>query len=265
MRTPVSIGITDLTPLDTVRALAPRIERLGFHALWINDLPGGDPLAGLREAAAVTERLGLATGVVPLDRRPVATLAPGLDGIPADRLVLGVGSGRAERPLALVEEGLATLRGVTSARLVVGALGPRMRRLAAERGDGALFNWLTPPAAAATTAELHAAAGGRDAAGERDVRGILYARTTVEAAARPALEREAAAYDAFPAYAANFARLGFRAIDATIGDAATLAAYDGTVDELVLRAITPANSLAELEHFVETTAEWVGVIAGERR
>jgi len=70
MRTPVSIGITSLTPLDTVRALAPRIERLGFHALWINDLPGGDSLDGLRTAAAVTGRIGLATGVIPLDRRP---------------------------------------------------------------------------------------------------------------------------------------------------------------------------------------------------
>jgi alkanesulfonate monooxygenase SsuD/methylene tetrahydromethanopterin reductase-like flavin-dependent oxidoreductase (luciferase family) len=249
MRTPVSIGITSLTPLETVRALAPRVERLGFHALWINDLPGGDSLDGLRAAASVTERIGLATGVIPLDRRPAGTLV--LGGIPADRLVLGVGSGRAERPLALVEQGIAALRDATEAAIVVGALGPRMRRLAAERGDGALFNWLTPDAAATTTAELH------DAGGARSVRGILYTRTTVDDAARPALEREAAAYESFPAYAANFARLGFRAIDATIGDPDALAAYEGAPDELVLRAITPSNSLDELERFVETAAAWV--------
>jgi len=249
MRTPVSIGITSLTPLDTVRALAPRIERLGFHALWINDLPGGDSLDGLRTAAAVTGRIGLATGVIPLDRRPAESLD--LDGIPAERLALGIGSGRAAKPLGLVEEGLAALRDATLAQLIVGALGPRMRRLAAEHGDGALFNWLTPAAAAATTDELHEAAKGRE------VRGILYTRTTVDAAARPVLEREAASYESFPAYAANFARLGFGAMEATIGDAAAVAAYDGAPDELVLRAITPSNSLDELERFVETTAVWV--------
>ncbi|HEY1104852.1 MAG TPA: LLM class flavin-dependent oxidoreductase, partial [Agromyces sp.] len=145
----------------------------------------------------------------------------------------------------------AALRDATRAQLIVGALGPRMRRLAAEHGDGALFNWLTPAAAAATTDELHEAAKGRE------VRGILYTRTTVEAAARPMLEREAASYESFPAYAANFARLGFGAMEATIGDAAAVAAYDGAPDELVLRAITPSNSLDDLERFVETTAEWV--------
>jgi hypothetical protein len=58
-----------------------------------------------------------------------------------------------------------------------------------------------------------------------------------------------------PSYAANFERAGIRAIDATIDDAAALAAFD-VVDEIVLRAITPDGTLAELERFAETTARW---------
>ncbi len=55
------------------------------------------------------------------------------------------------------------------------------------------------------------------------------------------LEREAAQYASYPAYAANFARLGVEAIDTTLPQrgedlAAGVNAYRGGVDELVLRA-----------------------------
>jgi alkanesulfonate monooxygenase SsuD/methylene tetrahydromethanopterin reductase-like flavin-dependent oxidoreductase (luciferase family) len=259
MRAAVAIGIHGQTPAEVVRALAPRLERLGFATLWINDVPGGDSLAGLRAAAETTSTLGLATGVVPLDRRPAAELD--VHGLPADRTTLGIGSGRAPRPLRLVADALATLRAATEARIVIGALGPKMRRLAAEQADGVLLNWLTPAAAADADREL------RSAAGERAVRSILYVRTIAEEAARPALEREAATYGAVRAYAANFERLGIRPIEATLdlasaegaapGGAATrLAEYD-VADELVLRAITPNGTLTELEHFAEETATWI--------
>ncbi|MRG59310.1 LLM class flavin-dependent oxidoreductase [Agromyces sp. CFH 90414] len=254
MRAAVSIGITGRVPEADVRALAPRVEALGFDALWVNDVPHGDSLAALRAAASVTSSLRLATGVVPLDRRPVASLE--FAGLPADRLTLGIGSGGAERPLALVREGLDELRTRTDAAIVVGALGPRMRRLAAERADGLLLNWLTPAAATEAMADLRRDAG-TVRSGARRPRGILYVRTIADQAARPALEEEAARYAAVPAYAANFERQGVAAIDATLATADGLAAYD-VVDELVLRAITPTGSLAELQRFVETVAEWIG-------
>lgn len=247
VRAAVSIGLVGTTDARDIRALAPRIERLGFARLWLSDIPHGDSLAGLRVAAAVTETLGLANGVIPLDRRPAESLD--LTGLPAERMTLGIGSGGARHPLGLVERGIETLRLATDAAIAVGALGPRMRRLAAERADGVLFNWLTPGAARSAMSEL------RSAAGERPVRGVLYVRTIAEPGARAALEREADRYASVPSYAANFERLGMRAIDATIDDAARLGDFD-VVDEIVLRAITPTGSLAELERFVEEVARW---------
>ncbi|QAY72888.1 LLM class flavin-dependent oxidoreductase [Agromyces protaetiae] len=259
---PVSIGLNAKTPVDDVRALAPRVERLGFRTLWVNDLPGTDSLSALRAAAAATTTLEVATGVIPLDRRPADTLD--LDGIPAERLTLGIGSGSAPTgQLALVRSGIGALRARTDARIVVGALGPKMRRLSAIDADGVLLNWLTPATAAGAVAELHRDAlearleSGESDDEERAVRGILYVRTIVDETARPALEAEAAGYERVPAYAANFERLGIRAIDATISEASALDAYRDTVDEVVLRAITPGGTLAELEDFVERAAEWL--------
>ncbi|UOE43000.1 LLM class flavin-dependent oxidoreductase [Agromyces larvae] len=259
MRAAVSLGLPGTTDASLLRALAPRLERLGFHALWLNDIPRGDSLAGLREVADVTGRLGLATGVIPLDRRSADTLD--LAGLPVDRLVLGIGSGGSRHPVTLVREGIATLRERTTVPLIVGALGPRMRRLAATDGDGALLTWLTAPAAAAAVHELRAEAEASDRSGSpHPTRAVLYTRTIVDEAARPALAAEADRYASYPNYAANFARLGIRAIDATVSDAGALHELDA-VDEIVLRAITPNATLAELERFAETTANWASAPA----
>ena len=125
--------------------------------------------------------------------------------------------------------------------IVVGALGPRTRALAARIADGILFNWLTPAGSAESMADLRG-----DAAG-RAVDGILYARAIAEPAARAALEAEAARYGGYPSYAANFARQGAQPIDTTI-DLTIPGAVEafGAVDELVLRAITATGSEDEL-------------------
>ncbi|GAA2034666.1 hypothetical protein GCM10009819_18760 [Agromyces tropicus] len=249
MRAAVSIGLPGTTGAQTLRALAPRLEALGFDGLWLNDVPGGDSLAGLREVAEVTTTLRLATGVIPLDRRPVEGLD--LDGIPARRTTFGIGSGGASHAVAAVRDGIAALRARTDASIAVGALGPRMRRLAAEEADEVVLNWLTPTAAADAMADLRRDAGTR----ADDVRGVLYVRTIADGAARAALQKEADRYESYVSYAANFRRLGVHAIDATMDRAGTLAAYD-VVDEVVLRAITAGGTLDELERFAEATAAW---------
>lgn len=244
----LSIGLHGGTAHDTIAALAPRLQQLGFHALWLNDVPGGDSLAGLKIAAGVTSSLRLGSGVIPLDRRPASTLD--VSALPADRLTLGIGAGRGEHPIARVRNAIDELSSRSTAQIYVGALGPKMRRLAAEKADGVLLNWLPPADAEQAMAELH-----RDAHG-RAVSGALYVRTIADASALPTLESEAAAYESYPSYAANFARLGVTAMQATIRGRDDLVPYLRAVDEVVLRAITPDASRAQLEHFIETVAGW---------
>ena len=231
----VSIGLPGATPHGVLEALAPQIEAAGFHALWLNDTPDGDSLAGLRFAARSTSTLGLGTGVIPLDRRPAAGILAGLDGVPTDRLSLGIGTGSAKHGLALVESSVAELRAGADASIIVGALGPKMRALAARVGDGMLLNWLTP-----------------EAAGEQraSVRTVLYARTALSSNALPALEAEAARYGSYPAYAANFERIGATPMQTTISDTSRIGDYLAVVDELVLRVIVREPTLAAYEEFL---------------
>ncbi|CAN5246999.1 hypothetical protein BH09ACT5_BH09ACT5_07060 [soil metagenome] len=231
----VSIGLPGATPHDVIRALAPQIEAAGFRALWLNDTPEGDSLAGLAAAAGVTSTLGLGTGVIPLDRRPASAILPALDGLPLDRLSLGIGTGAARRGLDLVERSVAELRAGTDAAIIVGALGPKMRALGARVADGLLLSWLTPEVAAAQRA---------------NIRCVLYARTALTPDALPALEAEAARYAGHPSYAANFERIGVTPLETTISDRDRIDDYLPVVDELVLRVITREPGLAEYERFL---------------
>lgn len=235
---------------DAVARVAAAAEREGFHALWVNDTPGGDALAALAAAAATTTRLVLATGVVPMDRRGPASLAAALSALPTERVVLGIGSGaKGAGALAMVRQAVGALRG-SAAQILVGALGPRMRELAAREADGPLLSWLTPAIAARQADEARAVAPHTHAA--------LYVRTALDADALGRLEEETARYASYPKYAANFARLGISAGDTVLGPedfGARLAAYRDGVDEVVLRIIAPHDDVADYERFISDAAE----------
>ncbi|WP_029144648.1 LLM class flavin-dependent oxidoreductase [Microbacterium luticocti] len=251
----VSIGVAGTLGPDAIARIAVGVEDAGLHALWVNDTPGGDALAGLRAAAAVTGRLTLGTGVVPLDRRTPEQILAAVADLPADRLVLGIGSGQASGPvLAATRDAVHTLREGTTARIVVGALGPKMRALAASDADGMLLNWLTPDAAAAQTAQAHAVSPSAYVA--------LYVRTALDDGGMPRLRAEAGRYATFPKYAANFARLGIAADDTVLtpDDAADrLPAYRAAVDEVVLRAMTASDDVAAYVRFADRAAELAAV------
>jgi alkanesulfonate monooxygenase SsuD/methylene tetrahydromethanopterin reductase-like flavin-dependent oxidoreductase (luciferase family) len=249
----LSLGLMGALDHGVLRELGPGIEAAGFHALWLNDGAGAGSLEAFGAVAGITSTLVLGTGVVPFHRRPADEIAGTIArlGLPEDRLVLGVGSGTGDpKPVSLVRSGIAALRPLTSAPIVVGALGPRMRELGATEADGVLLSWLTPSIAAeqADEARRQAADASRPAP-----RVVLYARTAVDPAAQSALEKEAAAYGGYPSYAANFARLGIDPIATTIGPddlAARIPEYLDVVDELVLRAITPDNTADQLAAFI---------------
>ena len=253
MTAALSLGIAAAAGPALAERVAPAAEAAGFHALWVNDTPGHDALAMLAAAAGATERLVLATGVLPVDRRTTDDIVVAASGLPAGRLVLGIGSGQARSgAVELVTDAATELRRRTDARVVVGALGPRMRRAAAAASDGVLLSWLTPQVAAAQAAQAHDIAPATHVA--------LYVRTAVDDAAVAALDEETARYAGYPAYAANFARLGVDAADTVIRPAELrdrIAAYRAGVDEVVLRAITPTGSADDHLRFIDAIAEAV--------
>ncbi|WP_345800510.1 LLM class flavin-dependent oxidoreductase [Microbacterium sp. AZCO] len=253
----LGIGLPGETPAATVERVAALAEELGFASFWLNDTPRGDSLAGLRAAADSTRRIRLASGVIPIDRRSAAQIIGDVRDLdlPEGRLVVGIGSGGLARPLAAVAEAADALQSALEAGIVIGALGPRMRRLGATGSDGVLLNWLTAPIAAETADEIHRAAG--DAG--RDGRAILYLRTAIEPDAREALAQQAALYGSIPSYAKNFAALGISALDAAIGPdddvSGRLGEYLTSVDEVVLRVITADASERSYLDFVKRAAD----------
>ena len=257
MKNRISIGLHGSTDPETVARVAERAERAGFRGLWLNDVPRGDSLAGLASAAKATSTLRLGSGVIPLDRRPATEILASIakHELPAERLTVGIGSGGPKRALARVEESVQEIRHGTSAEVMVGALGPKMRALGARSADGVVLNWVTPVVIGEIVREL------RDAAGTQGTRTVLYTRTILSFDARSALDTESATYASYPRYAAYFQRHGFAAVDATIDGTAAGALHDAaklyleSVDELVLRAITSSYSAKELLDFVETAAE----------
>jgi alkanesulfonate monooxygenase SsuD/methylene tetrahydromethanopterin reductase-like flavin-dependent oxidoreductase (luciferase family) len=178
-------------------------------------------------------------GVIPVDRVSPERIAQRVDelGLPRERLLVGIGSGgRKQGSLELVRDACRVLRqrGIATA---VGALGPRMVRLAAEESEGVILNWLTPGAAARSVEEFRAQAG------ERMPQAIAYVRVAFGHGARQKLESESLRYESFPQYAAHFERMGVRAIDTCVEGPTAAAIHTGlstfseVVDETVVRAI----------------------------
>ncbi|MDF3040822.1 MAG: putative oxidoreductase [Thermomicrobiales bacterium] len=241
-------GVAGALPHDVIRALAPAAEAAGYHTFWVNDTPHGDGLAALRVAAEVTSEIQLGVGVIPLDRQPADTIALRVDelDLPQQRLIVGIGSGNPNGGLARVREGAATLEERLEAPIVVGALGPNMCALAGRSSDGVLLNWLTAEYVAPSAAIVSAAA--REAGRPRPLI-FGYVRTVYGAGARDIFAEEAGRYARYPAYAANFTRMGTPAeATAIIGDTAAeiqtgLASFTGELDETVVRAITGEESI----------------------
>lgn len=249
----LSVGVAAAVGPDIATRIGVPAERAGLHALWVNDTPGHDALAVLAAAAAATDRLVLATGVLPVDRRTPDDVVAEVTrlGLPADRLVLGIGSGSLRRgALDRVGRAAAALRDAGVGRVVVGALGPRMRRLGAEASDGLLLSWLTPDAAREQADEARATTSTTHIA--------LYVRAAADPAALPRLDAEAARYAGYPQYAANFARLGLAAADTVIRPDELghgIRRYRGSVDEVVLRAIVADETPDAYERFVAAVAD----------
>ena len=136
---------------------APELERLGFQTIWVGI--GADPVADMsfpEQMIAATDTAIIATAIVNMWQDEARSIANNYQRIVdrhGRRLLLGIGLGHPEtrasyeKPYERVVNYVSSLidNGVPSDAVVVGALGSRTLRLAAERTLGA-HPYLTVPA-----------------------------------------------------------------------------------------------------------------------
>jgi alkanesulfonate monooxygenase SsuD/methylene tetrahydromethanopterin reductase-like flavin-dependent oxidoreductase (luciferase family) len=237
------------TTPEIIRTSAREAEGLGYTSFWVNHPGSTDGLAALATGARETARIELGIGVIPLHTRPPENIVQGVraTALPLERLLLGVGSPN-PNSLGRVRDGVAAIRSQLKTRLVVAALGPKMCRLAGEIADGVLFNWLTHEHARLSAGWVRE---GAKAAGRTPPKLYAYVRLALGPKAVAKLAEEGGRYAAIPAYGAHFERMGVKPVETCIAAQQAeeippaLAKWDGAVDEVVLRAITAEDTVAE--------------------
>jgi len=270
--------------LATASDLARACEQLGYDSVWVTHGLGRDSFLVLAAYGAVTTRIGLGNGVVPIyPRHPVAMAqaALTLNEMTAGRFRLGIGVSHAAsmedmlglrvvEPLAAMREYVAVLRGALGegsdfsgrhyrARwamavprrppappIYLAALSAKMLELAGEIADGVVL-WLCPPRYVREVA-LPAIARGRRRAGR-----ALDGFDVVAAVPLAVTEDRAAALAAFRGELARYATLPFyRAMLETAGLGAELAAFDreGTVPPAMAEALGGLGSPGAAREYV---------------
>ncbi len=227
---------------DSGIAIARRVDASSVDSLWTNETGGADAFVTLGAWAAVTDRVRLATGVVPLAARATRTLALAasqVSQLSSGRFMLGIGVGQRgmaenhyERqwrpPLEWVRDAIAAFgeeaagaRIGAGYRVLVGALGPKMLALGATAAEGALLNWTTVESQRVARAEFDrtAAAAGRD---PESLTLAGYVRVAVGPDAESALSKQSRFYSSMPFY-----REAWQAMGDPADDAVALASPDG--------------------------------------
>lgn len=212
-------------PLGEYLDVAREMESRGYDTAWLGEAAGPDAITPLALVASVTSRLGIATGVLPVQTRTPVVLgqtAAALAQVAPGRVALGLGISSEtivgqwhglsfERPLAQLREAVAIIRAVLSGervtfegafyrvrnfrllapapsqpvRIYLAALGPRALELAGEVADGVLLNWLAPESVPVAIKHLGAGA----ARAGRSLEGFQiagYIRTCVTDTPEPA-------------------------------------------------------------------------------
>jgi probable F420-dependent oxidoreductase len=231
----------DQLPAAQARDLAAEVEELGFGAIWIPEAVGKDPLVHSALLLGATQRIVLATGIASIYARDAMSMKQGqmtlTEAFP-DRFVLGLGVSHAPmvegmrghtyaKPFGAMRDYLAAMDAAlylgaapsVAPRTVIGALGPRMLSLAAERTQGAHpYN---------VTAEHTAQA--REILGPDKLLApeVAVAVESDPEAARALGRAHLAIYLGLPNYVNNILRLGFTEADVSDGGS------DRLVDALV--------------------------------
>jgi alkanesulfonate monooxygenase SsuD/methylene tetrahydromethanopterin reductase-like flavin-dependent oxidoreductase (luciferase family) len=129
-----------------------------------------------------------------------------------------------------------------------------MCRLGGSEADGVLLNWLTPQWARRSIEWVRE---GAEKAGRPMPRTMAYVRAARGPEAIARLQGEAAVYEAIPHYSAHFARMGTPAVGTAVtGETPEeiqrgLAAWDGVVDEVIVRAVAASDAVEAVLDLVE--------------
>ena len=262
----IGIGITDFGGGELASMLDSYVaaEREGFDAAWIPNIFGMDAITLAALAGQRTERIELGTAVVPsYSRHPfyMAQQAASTQAATGGRFVLGIGPSHQvvienmlglsyEKPARhtreflsvlkpLLDDGKVSFEGETyrvnaslnvraePCPVIIGALGPVMRRIAGTLADGTI-TWMTGPKTLAETivpdVSAHAQKAGR--AAPRVVAGFPISLTDDVDGAREQAAKAFAMYGTLPSYQAMLAAEGASgpADVAILGDEATLEA-----------------------------------------
>jgi len=286
---PSSVGVT---PADLV-SLAVEAESLGYDGAWLAEVAGPEAFALAGAIASVTDRIEVGVAVVAAGTRSPALLAMGAGTVSSllggRRFHLGIGAsselivrhwhGAAfEPPLARVGEAVAATRELLNGGrefhgdtvrverfrlaslpegpvdLLVGALGPRMLRMAGATADGVCLNLMTVEAVSRQLGEIRsgAAAAGRDLPAEFQVMARFHVVLTDDLEAGQNMIRTGfGPYFAQPVYNRFLRWMGFGEEAEAVKEAfvrgdregVATALHDGVVDAVAL--VGPAGRIQD--------------------
>jgi F420-dependent oxidoreductase-like protein len=248
----VSVGafISVGKSLDRTIERLRRAEAQGYEAAYVTHLAARDSVTVLAAYAVATERIRIGTGVMPIySRTPVATAQAiaTVDELSGGRAVLGLGASHKpvvegwfgqplEKPVSDMREYVGIVRAILRGEdppqgerfrssfhfmgysprpdlpIYVGALSPRMLRLAGELGDGVTL-WLCNPDYVRDVVVPEVTKGreraGKSLDGFDIVAAVPTAVTDEPETARARLRGDLIPYFSLPFYRAMLERSGF--------------------------------------------------------
>src|SRR5438105_6268930 len=198
MRVGAVLAAFPALPLADYLALVRDVEARGYDTAWLGETAGGDAITLMTLIASHTQRINVASGVIPIQTRSPIILgmsASTLAHVAPGRISLGLGvSSRIiveqwhgvpfHAGLGQIREAVQIIR-MTAAgervnfegkfyrlknfrlampapspppRIYLAALGPRMCELAGEVADGVLLNWIPPSAVPGSVRHVEAGA-----------------------------------------------------------------------------------------------------------
>jgi alkanesulfonate monooxygenase SsuD/methylene tetrahydromethanopterin reductase-like flavin-dependent oxidoreductase (luciferase family) len=291
----ISVGKSLDRTLERLR----RAEALGYESAYTTHLAARDSMTVLAAYASASERIRLGTGVMPIYSRTPVTTAQSIatvDELSGGRTVLGLGAAHKvtveswhgvplEKPVSDMREYVAIVRAILRGEdpphgerfhssfhfmgyparpelpIYIGALSPRMLRLAGEVADGAIL-WLCNPDYVRDVVVPEVTKGreraGKGLDGFDVVAAVPTAVTDEPEKARARLRGDLIPYFSLPFYRAMLERSGFG--EDIAGFDAGMAKNDpeaavGAISDRFLQTLAAIGTAAEAEAGVRAYQE----------